>query len=66
MKDKTNDKTCLACQRGEGETPLVCIDYQGKRMWICTQHLPMLIHDPGRLVGRLPGAENLRPADTHD
>jgi hypothetical protein len=25
-----------------------------------------LIHDPGQLVGRLAGAEHLRPADHHD
>jgi len=59
-------KTCLACGRGEDETPLVCLDYRGARHWICPQHLPILIHDPGRLVGQLPGAENLKPADHHD
>jgi hypothetical protein len=33
---------------------------------ICPQHLPLLIHDPARLIGKLPGAEKLRPADHHD
>jgi hypothetical protein len=26
----------------------------------------VLIHDPQRLVGTLPGAEHLEPADHHD
>jgi hypothetical protein len=60
------EKSCLACGRGESETPLVCLDYQGQRTWICPQHMPVLIHDPQQLIGRLSGAENLKPADTHD
>ena len=59
-------KQCVACERGEDETPLVCLEYRNQRMWICPQHLPILIHNPGQLVGRIPGAENLKPADTHD
>ena len=59
-------KSCLECQRTDRETPLVTLEYQGERIWICPQHLPLLIHDPGKLVGRLPGAENLKPADTTD
>jgi len=62
----TTKKSCLECRRNDHETPLVNLDYRGQRMWICPQHLPLLIHDPGKLVGRLPGAENLKPADTHD
>ncbi|MDH3744361.1 MAG: hypothetical protein OES47_04585 [Acidobacteriota bacterium] len=59
-------KQCLACERGDTETPLVALEYQGSRLWICPQHLPILIHDPGRLVGKLPGAERLSPAEHHD
>jgi hypothetical protein len=59
-------KVCLVCARSEQETPLVELHSRGQRLYICPQHLPVLIHDPGRLVGRLPGAEALRPADHHD
>jgi hypothetical protein len=59
-------KTCLECQRTDQETPLVNLEYQGERIWICPQHLPLLIHNPGKLAGRLPGAENLKPADAAD
>jgi hypothetical protein len=47
-------------------TPLIALTYRGGSYWICPQHLPILIHDPARLSGRLPGAEDLRPADQHD
>jgi hypothetical protein len=62
----TSSERCLACERGSDVTPLIAIEYRGERLWICPQHLPVLIHDPGQLVGRLTGAEDLRPADRHD
>lgn len=57
---------CLACGRTEHETPLVQLAYRGQRLQICPQHLPILIHDPQRLAGVLPGAEGLAPAEHHD
>ncbi|MCP3981446.1 MAG: hypothetical protein GY716_19275 [bacterium] len=66
MPEETDEKTCLACHRGVTETPLVPLEYGDGKMWICPQHLPLLIHDPAQLVGKLPGAEKLRPADHHD
>ncbi len=62
----TSQGTCLACQREDHLTPLIPLHYRGTSLWICPQHLPVLIHDPAQLIGRLPGAENLRPADHHD
>ena len=66
MSDDPASNTCLACHRGSQETPLIPLDYRGTRLSICPQHLPVLIHDPARLIGMLPGAENLSPADHHD
>lgn len=60
------EKSCLACGRGAAETPLIPLDHRGTVHWICPQHLPILIHDPARLVGKLPGADGLRPAEHHD
>jgi hypothetical protein len=57
---------CLLCDRDARATPLLRLDYRDDGFWICPQHLPVLIHEPGQLVGRLPGAEGLRPADIHD
>lgn len=66
MEAPTVDKACLACHRTPAETPLIPLEYRDSRLWICPQHLPILIHDPQRLVGILPGAENLSPSEHHD
>jgi hypothetical protein len=66
MTDSPPQPQCLLCRRSQDVTPLVPLEYRGSRTWICPQHLPVLIHDPSRLVGHLPGAEGLRPADHHD
>jgi hypothetical protein len=57
---------CLACGRDSAATPLISLEYRGETYRICAQHLPMLIHDPGSLVGLLPGAENLAPSEHKD
>jgi hypothetical protein len=61
-----SEKHCVACQRGPDETPLLELEFQGGVFHICAQHLPVLIHDPAQLVGRLAGAESLTPADHED
>jgi hypothetical protein len=66
VPERPNEPRCLACHRDSHATPLVAIEYRGERLWICPQHLPILIHDPAQLVGKLAGAEDLRPADHHD
>ncbi len=66
MGEKEDDERCLACERGREATPLLRFEYRDDGFWICPQHLPILIHDPARLVGRLPGAELLSPAEHHD
>ena len=63
---ETSEKKCLACQRGPETIPLVQLAYLNSTFWICPQHLPMLIHDPASLVGMLPGAEDMSPAEHHD
>ena len=62
----TDAKRCLVCARGSEETPLIPLEFRGAALWICPQHLPVLIHDPAQLVGKLAGAEQLRPADHDD
>ncbi len=59
-------RACIACARPDTHVPLVHLHYRGADLWICPQHLPVLIHDPAQLADRLPGAEHLRPADHHD
>lgn len=60
------NSACLLCNRDSDATPLLTLEYRGSMIHICPQHLPVLIHDPARLVGILPGAEELQPSETHD
>jgi hypothetical protein len=41
--------------------------YQGADVYICPQCLPILIHKPANLAGKLPGLENIQPSQhEHD
>ena len=59
----TTDKqpAFLYCQRDNTQVPLIALNYKNIEAWICSEHLPVLIHDPQELVGKLPGAERLTP-----
>lgn len=57
------DKKCIACERPVDATPLIPFEFSGNGYWICPQHMPLLIHKPEQLTGKLPGAEKLDPAD---
>lgn len=57
--------SCIYCERDSEQVPLLMLRHQAAEMWICPQHLPILIHNPTRLAGRLPGAENLSPPKEH-
>jgi hypothetical protein len=55
MSDEAKKPHCLACERESDVTPLVKLEYKGAPYWICPQHLPLLIHDPAQLIGKLEG-----------
>jgi hypothetical protein len=57
-----NETRCLVCEQNSESVPLIAFQYQGRQMWICPQHLPILIHKPTDLASRLPGAENMEAA----
>jgi len=66
MSERKPEKRCIMCDRGVDETPLLQLDYRTSAFHVCPQHLPVLIHDPAQLIGRLPGAESFKPADIQD
>ena len=57
-----NNNQCVFCERSKDEVPLIRFQFRQDDLAICPQHLPILIHDPAQLVGKLPGAEDLNPA----
>jgi hypothetical protein len=52
---------CLNCEKSEQQVPLLQMVYQGEEIHICPQCLPVLIHKPANLAGKLPGLENIQP-----
>ena len=63
MTETKTPFTCLNCNRPETVIPLVSLRYAGSEAWICSQCLPILIHQPQRLAGKITGAENLPAAE---
>jgi hypothetical protein len=66
MNQEISIKNCLSCSRSEDEIPLVTLTYSSKPAYICSHCLPLLIHHPEQLIGRLKGAENIPPAEHTD
>ncbi len=60
-----NIPKCVHCERTSDEVPLLKLKFKNKKSWICPQHLPVLIHKPQTLVGKLPGVENLSSEEHH-
>ena len=56
-----SNATCLNCGSSEMDRPLLTLRFQEKDVYICPQCMPILIHEPQQLVGKLPG---LRPWGT--
>ena len=48
---------CLKCGRESGLNPLIQLIYKGQSLWICPQHLPILIHKPAELANIIPGID---------
>lgn len=62
----STQQQCVSCDRTQEQIPLIALQFQNKTFHICPQHLPVLIHNPQMLVGKLPGAEGMTPAEHHD
>lgn len=57
-----NQAHCLYCGKTDAELPLVNLTYKGQMLWICSLHLPLLIHKLDTLDGQL--AEAVAKAQT--
>jgi hypothetical protein len=55
---------CIHCEVSEDDSPILRLRFKGEQFGICSSCLPVLIHHPERLTGRLMGAEFIKPS-TH-
>lgn len=56
-----NTRQCIACGQSDEQVPLLPVIFAGNEYYICPGDLPVLIHHPDQLSGKLPGAANLTP-----
>jgi hypothetical protein len=56
---------CLYCNADETALPLIAVRFRQEGYWICPQHLPILIHQPSKLAGILPGIEQAAVDSEH-
>lgn len=54
---------CVNCEMTEEQIPLLKMLYRGEEFHLCPQCLPVLIHKPHKLAGKLPGLEKLPPPE---
>ena len=56
------EKKCIVCNVTNEKAPLIQLDYQDQAFYICSAHLPVLIHHPEELIGKVSGAEEFKAA----
>ncbi len=59
MTDEKTSPNCVLCAKPDTEVPLIKLSYNSTDYYLCAEHMPMLIHKPSALIGKLPGAENM-------
>jgi hypothetical protein len=52
----TTQPKCLYCGATSQEAPLINVTYKDQQINICSQHLPLLIHEPQKLTESLARA----------
>lgn len=63
MNEEKELNRCLNCNATENEIPLVNLNYSGRKAFICSRCLPILIHSPQKLIGKLDGADKFPSAN---
>jgi hypothetical protein len=54
-----DENKCLYCQLNDTQVPLIDLSYRGSKIFICPQHLPILIHKPEQLAKYFSEFSNL-------
>jgi predicted GNAT family acetyltransferase len=54
------EKKCVVCDATNQQVPLIKLDYQDQELYVCPQHMPVLIHHPEQLAGKIAGAEDFK------
>jgi len=57
MKEMKNE--CIICKTTSDELPLLMFEFNGSNHYICSQHIPILIHKSHQLKDILPGIKDV-------
>jgi hypothetical protein len=49
-------KKCVLCEKTSEEIPLIPFEYKDVQHFVCTAHLPSLLHKPQVFADKLAGA----------
>lgn len=52
-------KACIVCKKSSFEVPVTKFYHKKNKFYICSQHIPVLIHKPEELIGLLDGSDEL-------
>ena len=58
----SNTKACIVCKKSSFEVPVTKFYHKETDFYICSKHIPILIHKPEELVGLLDGDDELEGA----
>jgi hypothetical protein len=58
MSEISTDSHCLNCDTPDSEMPLISVRYTGRPVWICSQCMPVLIHETDQIKAKLDRAES--------
>ncbi|MCB0649766.1 MAG: hypothetical protein KDC85_00670 [Saprospiraceae bacterium] len=50
----TIEKKCLVCGSTSEEMPLLTFEFKQQNLYVCSQHIPIIIHQPHQLQGLIP------------
>jgi len=51
---------CINCDQSEEEIPLINIQYKGEKIFVCSGCMPILLHSPAKMVGKLKDADKIQ------
>ena len=57
--ENENKNKCIVCQVNSDDMPLIVFEFKGENHYICSQHIPVLIHKAHALQDLLPGMKNI-------
>ena len=57
------EKKCIVCGSDTNEMPLLKFEFKQQEIYVCSEHIPIIIHQPQKLQGLIPDLPPDRGAD---